>query len=89
MINKSKLFDCWNRDLVDALFPEHSRTSCSDKSIVNGIGSGLYNGRTAPRCDRCAALEILRDKTQGADADLAFDGITLSANIHNYNWDEK
>ena len=45
------------RDVIDALCPDHGRTSCTDERPVNGWGS---NGEGhEPRCTRCALLETL------------------------------
>jgi hypothetical protein len=44
------------RDALDALVPEHGRTSCSDDNRRNGFGS---NGSDFPRCNRCALLDVL------------------------------
>lgn len=35
-------------------FIKHGRTSCSDENPINGLFSGDY----APRCNRCALLEL-------------------------------
>ena len=46
------------RQLVDALRPEHDRTSCSDTNLSNGWDTmDERSGRTMPRCVRCALLE--------------------------------
>jgi hypothetical protein len=55
------------KELVDLLYPEHDRTSCSDEDISNGFSweldewndkSTRLDGRWLPRCKRCALLEI-------------------------------
>jgi len=49
-----------NPELVNLLAPEHDRTSCSDENLANGFDSATKcTGRTAPRCIRCALLELL------------------------------
>lgn len=59
-----------HKDLFLAMFPEHSRTSCSDENVCNG-----FYGCTSTqyRCKRCAILEIL----DGDD----LTGIEVSFNI--------
>lgn len=41
-----------NKDFVLSLF-NHSRTSCSDENVCNGMYEGSY------RCPKCALIEIL------------------------------
>lgn len=43
--------------VVDALTPEHDRTSCTDAGMDNGYS---YSGRS-PRCRRCALLLARRE----------------------------
>ncbi len=54
-------------ELVNILYPEHDRTSCSDDDISNGFSfeydtwndkTENISGRYLPRCSRCALLEI-------------------------------
>ena len=56
------------KELVDLLYPEHDRISCSDEDISNGFMWKLddWNDRSeeldraySPRCRRCALLEII------------------------------
>jgi hypothetical protein len=42
------------KDVIDALAPEHGRTSCSDSNLANGWGSHSSGGA---RCSRCAMLD--------------------------------
>ena len=60
-------------DLVNLLFPEHSRTSCSDDDISNGFYfesdvwsdySDRLSKKYVPRCQRCDALEIVNGKVK-------------------------
>lgn len=46
------------RELVDVLWPEHGRTSCSDTNTENGYPH-YENG--APRCCRCMGLESINE----------------------------
>jgi hypothetical protein len=46
-------------DAIELFAPEHDRTSCSDDDPSNGLSSAYHHGRTAPRCTRCALLEIV------------------------------
>jgi hypothetical protein len=43
---------------LDALIPEHSMETCTDKNTKNGLDSD-YDGEPA-RCARCCLLEIVR-----------------------------
>ena len=48
-------------ELVNIVFPEHGRTSCSDDDLNNGFYSrcdGTWHGR----CTRCMWLEIAKDE---------------------------
>lgn len=45
------------RELIDVICPEHSRTSCND----NNLDNGLYSGDSFTRCARCTLLEILKE----------------------------
>lgn len=56
------------KELVDLLYPEHDRTSCSDGDVDNGFSFVMDNWRIItekldrsyhPRCRRCALLEII------------------------------
>lgn len=60
---------------VNAFHPEHGRTSCDDKKLQNGWAS-MTNGRTSPRCARCALLEIAR-----GEFDLLANDILLEINL--------
>ncbi len=46
------------RDLLDFIYPEHDRTSCSDNDIQNGFYS--RNEQGFGRCTRCMYLQILQ-----------------------------
>jgi len=50
-----------NKEFIDIICPEHSRTSCSDDNIFNGFyvdeDSDIIEEHY-PRCRRCALLEI-------------------------------
>jgi len=47
-------------DIVNLLRPEHSRTSCSDEKVANGLFS--RNGSTwHGRCGRCVLLDVIAD----------------------------
>jgi len=44
-------------ELINLIFPEHSRTSCCDEALNNGIESdGRY------RCTKCMLLEVAAGK---------------------------
>lgn len=43
-------------ELINIISPEHSRTSCSDKELYNG----LYSNEHSTRCARCTLLEIIK-----------------------------
>lgn len=61
------------REIIDALRPDHGRTSCSDDNPANGWGS---NGEgSAPRCTRCALLETLEGRAmdEGFELRIAID----------------
>jgi hypothetical protein len=48
-------------EFINSVCPEHGRTSCSDKNVFNGFSideDGSINKKYAPRCIRCAFLEI-------------------------------
>lgn len=47
-------------ELLSALAPEHGRTSCADDNLVNGSSTMGDRGRTAPRCNRCLLIELMR-----------------------------
>jgi len=44
------------KEFIDIIQPEHSRTSCNDKDLANGLYSGDYH----TRCLRCTLLEVLQ-----------------------------
>jgi hypothetical protein len=50
------------KEFIDLIYPEHSRTSCSDENIYNGFYLEddfiTIDVRCKPRCKRCAFLEI-------------------------------
>jgi hypothetical protein len=54
------------REFIDLLWPEHTRTSCSDDDLQNGFRTmGLIDGETGKvkadgRCLRCMLLEFER-----------------------------
>lgn len=60
------------KEWVDAVFPEHGRTSCSDINLANKFGgwSGKYNPDTGqkeiryPRCNRCYFLDNIGMKME-------------------------
>jgi hypothetical protein len=56
-------FESITKESIDIFFPEHGRTSCSDKDRSNGLG----DGDRVPRCNRCALLEILSNGAYIAD----------------------
>lgn len=39
---------------------EHSRSSCSDEYIANGLWSTSHNDKGSWRCPKCMLMEILR-----------------------------
>jgi hypothetical protein len=53
------------KEIVDAIAPEHGRTSCNDNDLANRFGgwSDRYNEKTGkkvihyPRCNRCYLLD--------------------------------
>jgi hypothetical protein len=55
------------KEIVDALAPEHGRTSCDDGNLANSHGgwNGKYDENTGrkvinyPRCNRCYLLDHL------------------------------
>jgi len=56
------------KELIDLIYPEHDRTSCSDEDVSNGFMWEMdeWNDRAdelstqyIPRCKRCALLEII------------------------------
>jgi hypothetical protein len=47
------------KQLLDFIYPQHDRTSCSDDTICNGFYSRDSDG--FGRCTRCMYLELLRD----------------------------
>lgn len=61
------------KELVDLLYPEHDRTSCSDEDISNGfswkydewsVKTDELSDKYLPRCRRCALLEIIYDEVK-------------------------
>jgi hypothetical protein len=51
-------------EIINALVPEHERTSCSDADLRNG-----FNGEIV-RCARCALLEALNGGCFDVDYDV-------------------
>lgn len=47
------------REIVDALVPEHGRTSCSDTDLSNGYAARAGD---SCRCSRCFLLTVLKEK---------------------------
>jgi len=45
------------KDLLDFIYPEHDRTTCSDNNLNNGFYSRNEDG--FGRCTRCMYLELL------------------------------
>lgn len=60
------------KGVVDLLFPEHGRTSCSDENLANGFESNGHH--EPPRCARCALLELLNDPGLMRDHNQVFVG---------------
>lgn len=52
------------REMLDALLPEHGRTSCSDDNRVNGFRCHRV------RCTRCALLDFLEDEYTPSSQEL-------------------
>ncbi len=46
-------------EFIDVFLPQHGRTSCSDKNTINGWGSNSMTD--PPRCNRCAAIELMNN----------------------------
>jgi len=56
------------RDVLLSLM-QHGRTSCSDENPVNGsLDPG--NGRTAPRCYKCALLNLSEFELDDVELDV-------------------
>ena len=51
------------QEVVDAFVPRHGRTSCSDDDTQNS----LHTDAGAPRCNRCAFLDLLRGGNSPSD----------------------
>jgi hypothetical protein len=49
-----------NIQIIDALVPQHGRTSCDDTNLANGWNS---SDEVLPRCNRCALLQALHGKS--------------------------
>jgi len=58
-------------ELVNIIYPEHDRTSCSDEELSNSFcfelddwyeDSDKISEKYLPRCRRCALLQISRGK---------------------------
>ena len=62
-------------ELLNALRPEHTRTSCSDDNLSNGWDlSGFEFGHQLIRCGRCALLELVNEEISIQEIkDLGFD----------------
>ncbi len=57
-----------HRDVLLSLM-QHGRTSCSDENPVNGsLDPG--NGRTAPRCYKCALLNLSEFELDDVELDV-------------------
>ena len=54
-------------ELIDILFPLHSRTGCSDENLENGIG--VFDPTLTPRCRRCFVLELVKGEITISDND--------------------
>ena len=59
--NKKEKFEFFEEiktplDLINAIVPEHDRTSCSDDNIENGF----YSSTEHTRCSRCTMLQTLK-----------------------------
>lgn len=68
-IEKNTLF-LNHRDVLLQLM-EHSRTSCSDANPINGnLNPG--SGRTAPRCYKCALINLSEFDVAYVEMDLGF-----------------
>ncbi len=67
------------KDAVDAMAPEHERTSCTDEGRENAFGgwSGEYDRHTGnkeirfPRCVRCYLLDHLGEDTKNLEFKIA------------------
>lgn len=46
-------------ELVETLWPEHDRTSCSDDNLSNGC---VHHDNGSPRCNRCMGLENIGER---------------------------
>jgi hypothetical protein len=63
-----------NPELLTLLAPEHGRSSCSDTQLNNGFNSATaHTGRTAPRCLRCALLELAKSDEWDTFEEFDFD----------------
>jgi len=59
------------KELIDLIWPNHVRTTCSDDNVTNGFGT---MGRTAKgvltadgRCLRCMLLELIQGHTDDGE----------------------
>jgi hypothetical protein len=63
-----------NPELLELLAPEHGRTSCTDTDLNNGFDSATKStGRIAPRCLRCALLELAKSDEWETFEEFDFD----------------
>ena len=63
----TKFFE--HRDILLQLM-EHGRTSCSDDNPINGdLNPG--NGRTAPRCYKCAIINLSEFELADVELDIS------------------
>lgn len=53
---RQKILSAITKEVVDALRPEHARSSCNDDNLMNGWRSN--GGAYYTRCTRCALLEV-------------------------------
>lgn len=44
--------------IIEVLAPEHTRTSCTDRTLANGFYSAEWGSGRGYRCIRCALLEV-------------------------------
>ena len=75
-IEKNMLF--LSRRAVLLQLMEHGRTSCSDENPINGnLNPG--SGRTAPRCYKCALINLTVFDVEHVEMDLGFSIRALNA----------
>jgi hypothetical protein len=63
------------KELIDIIYPNHDRTSCSDDNIYNGFyfdDYGTISTEYYHRCKRCALLQI-----ENGIVELTIDNKTL------------